>query len=284
MTSTPNLVAVTDMHKDAAGAVVWWRLQNAIDFERLENDWAAAGHSPDLLPARTTPNAALKRAMKSLSTQRRLARPLAGHEGYALVDERAGSDDVDYHTLCTAKIDAGGNSLSVEPYDFEHAAALQERYDCGLAEIPTHKIGSWISDLVHHCRAVALRSTGGIYFIPRDHVAQLRAWADTLMGASDCVVFEMPALKSDEAVAAILDAVSRECDEELDAIHEEIAGDLGKSALKTREKRCETLREKLGAYAGILGPALDAINTKLDDTKADVVEAILLAEAETDTQ
>lgn len=276
MTDTPDIIAVQDHNKDTAGAVVWWRLREHTDFDKLKAAWLAAGHLPQLLPPRTTDLAALKRALGEFSKERQLVRPLQDKDGYALVSETALGDDLHYEVISAVRVLADGTlSQSTKLRGLERSY-LQHR-----SEINSAKIGSWLADLVRHCHAVALRWTGGIYFIPREHMAQFRAWADTFGEATDNTVYEMPALKCDEAVEAILDAVTREAGEEMESLQAEIdGGELGAAALHNREKQCDALREKLQAYSDLLGASLGDIEASLADTKAGVVEAILLAEAD----
>jgi hypothetical protein len=278
-TKQPDIVAIHDIGDATAGAIVWWRLRGNTDLRRLTMAWDKAGHDPKLLPSKTTPLAALKRALADLGRDaRQLVRPLAKKEGYALVNETAHGDDLTYDTICTVKV-MPGDVLDIMPSYFSSADRLIDGYEKNQSEITGSKIGGWLGDMVRHCHAVALRWTGGIYFIPAEHMDKFHTWMEAFMDGSDNTVFEVPALRSSEAVEAILDAVEREAGEELAAIEEEIAtGDLGANALKTREKRCDELRNKLQSYVGLLGSRLDGINDKLDVTKASVVETILLAE------
>lgn len=281
MTSSPNIMAIPDLDNNSAGAIVYWRLKDSADYSKLQDQWLADGHDPNLLPAPTTPMAALKRACRSMVEFRRLIRPLDKSDGYAVVDEDADRDDLRYSVQCTVKLRAD-DTIEITPTFFDRADTLRETYDKARNEIARNTIGSWLSALVRECCAgVTLRSTGGIYFIPAEHVAKFRAWSATFESATDSVIFELPALQSDQAVKAILDAVMTEADDTLGGIADEIDnGALGSNALKTRESRCETLRKKLESYATLLGSKLDGINDRITETEASVVEAILLAEAE----
>ena len=55
-----NLVAVRGSAPDAAGAIVWWRLEGHVELERLAANWEAAGLDPELLPGPLTPVEALR--------------------------------------------------------------------------------------------------------------------------------------------------------------------------------------------------------------------------------
>jgi len=274
----PGFVAVNDAETGTAGAIVWWRLCGRTEHDKLSAAWALAGHSVDLLPQKATPAAAIKDAVKSASSDRLLARPLGSHAGYAMVHEIPDGDDLEYTTALTVKILVGEPVF--EPQGTQLADQIDAAFRKEIRQMRQWVVGGWLAKLATTCNAVSLRPTGGIYFIPQADVARFRAWAETFMDIGDSIVYEVPALESKNAVAAILDAVEREARDELTSIDDEITEDeLGKRALRSRERRCVALRTKLEAYSDLLGPALDGITAKLESTKASVVEAMLLAEA-----
>jgi hypothetical protein len=273
-----NVMAINDAAPGTAGAILWWRLSGRISYAKLAKAWQEAGHDASLLPAEPTPLAALKGAVRAMTEQRRLVRPLADHDGYAIVDETARRDDLDYGIVARVKVHPEDDTrIGIQPSDFAQADRLRAEYTDARGSIPHGRLGNWLADMAARCKAISLRPTGGIYFVPRTHVARFRAIARTVMDATTCTVYEVPALDSDEAVAAVLDALTAEADAEMADLGDDL-NDLGARALRTRERRCDQLRQKLEAYAELLGPALDVINDQLDTTKANVAEAMILAE------
>jgi len=100
---------------------------------------------------------------------------------------------------------------------------------------------------------------------------------------SDHTVYAIPALETESAVQAILDALVAEADQEMSEVGEDLSS-AGKRALGTRKARCDEMRKKLETYASLLGPRLDTIRDKLEDAKGSVVEAMLLAESRAESK
>lgn len=284
-TSIPKIVAIQDAQQNTAGLITWWKLAGDVEIEKLRGAWDAAGHDPQLLPAANAPGAALKEAIRELAAKRRLGRPLGRGEGYALVAETPVAEDLEYTTLCTARM--VNNELEIQPTGGIHDQRIRDAYARQRKVVRSDRIGSWLADLTRLCHAVGLRETGGIYFVPRDEAPRFRAWVEAFMEASEAVIYEVPALRSDEAVRAVLDSLTREADEELAEVEEKMdedtkPGHYTKLRLGSCERRCESLMGKLGAYESLLGDKLDAVRERLEATKAGVVEAMLLAEADDD--
>src|SRR5581483_2410390 len=123
--------------------------------------------------------------------------------------------------------------------------------------------------------------TGGVYFIPQQCVEKYRQMVNAIGAAADHSLFEVPALKSDEAVEAILDAVLREADSECTNMETELdAGALKKRALRARVGKCEALREKVETYEKLLGKSMPKVQERIENLKASVVEAELSVQGE----
>lgn len=270
-----GIIAVTDA--EMAGAIVWWKLQGALPIERLEEAWDAAGLDSKLLPPNPRPSDCLVRALREHQSSRQLARPLGRSKGWVLVSEESSGDDLDYTTLVRARLDEDKNLVvDVEhPAGQEAANAMQMAFARYRGLLVTTDVSAWISHtLVPAARAVRLRKSGGIYFVPLDHVDAFRSWVGALRSASDHVVYEVPALKSDEAVEAILAALVAEADQELTAMEGELdTTEMGKRALKVRERRCDRMREKVETYEALLGQRMGDLQGRLEGLRASLVEA-----------
>lgn len=279
-TAETGLIAVVDA--ETAGAIVWWRLSGQLPLEDLAIAWHAAGLDPALLPKRPTPTESLARAMREHQSARVLARPLGGRRGWALVQETPSDSDLDYDTICTARVIADDNVAVNSDAPDELVHRVQDSYLHYRGTYTTADISTWISaKLIGQVEAIKLRETGGIYFVPRGHVELFRRWVSVLGSVSDHVVYEVPALKSEEAVEAILAALMTEADDEVEGMEDELdCEELGKRALKTRERRCEALRSKLQTYEELLGRSLDAMQERVEALQGTVVASILALDAE----
>jgi hypothetical protein len=115
--------------------------------------------------------------------------------------------------------------------------------------------------LVGRLHAVALRDSGGIYFVPRDGVKAYRVVKAALAGCSSHVMHEIPALKSSEAIAAILDAISTEVQTEINTLDGALnLNEIGPRAAVNRREHLSALAAKVSSYEKLLGrPLGDAL-------------------------
>lgn len=296
MTNT-GVIAVTE-EMETAGAIVYCRVSGAIHLAELHNAWVQAGLDESLLPAGRTEESALKRAMQELPKgMRKLIRPLDGFTGFALVNEEASGEDLEYDVMLRARVvytppapgtdDPTVCECKVDPADHEFADGIRAGFERHLNALTNNKISAWVwGRLAPACDAVSLRDTGGIYFIPNTHLDEWRKMVETVNTVSDVSFFGIPAMKSEDAVAAILDAISQEAKGVIERIEEELGftGEerLGERALATRETKLYAVRAKVRSYEALLGQALPDLQAKLDDLDADVTAATLIASGDGD--
>jgi len=281
-TVQPNVVAVTDAHGDSCGAVVWWKLSGEVSIDRLAVSWEARGLDPDLLPNEPSPAKRIRRAVDQVArgmNGRCLVRPLAGKSSWAIVNEEASKDDLEYQIVLRARLE--GEGLFAECAHPVYSDVIHAAYDHYRDNLVSNDVSKWLLDTMDRMRAVGLRQGGGIYFVPRERVPQLRQIASVLADVSGHEVYEVPALKSDEAVRAILHAVLDEADQELGRIEEEMGErEYGKRGLETRERRCGQLLEKVAEYEALLGESMDGIRDRAEGLRAEIVAATLVASME----
>lgn len=269
-----GIVAVTES-METAGAIVWWRLSGSTDGYALRKAWDEAGLPEELVPELPSAEKALRRAVMEQRERRRLVRPLEGTKGWAIVDESATGEDLDYSIAIRVTVNKIGHA-DVEPAGATGADEIKVAYNRHLEQLAQTDISTWLVGLAARVRAVALRDTGGVYFIPREQLALWRLMAGALSAASDHRVFEVPALKSDEAVEAVLDAVAREAEAAAQVMEEELEKEsLGERALRTRTERCGAIEEKLQTYEKLLGTSLDALHDRLESLRANLAVAAL---------
>jgi hypothetical protein len=299
-----NLV-VTKEAEGVAGAVSYWRLSGTISLVKLAEKWTEQGLAVDQLPTPTSEIVACGRAVADQQThrnaqgKRRFVTTLARQGAWAIVEETVipaprdkdgkviGEDSPPtYRRLVQVafrenKIPA---VTAVEATDSEHGLierTLETSVQHHLGAIDSNDISSW---LVRHARklgAVALRDSGGIYFVPRTNVEIWRKIATAVEAASSHLVFRIPAMRNDEAVAAILDAVITEARDAAQGIEAELqGGNLGKRALATRTATCEAVLAKVAAYEELLGVSMDTIKTRVEVLRSDITAAALVTSDE----
>jgi hypothetical protein len=279
---TTNVVAVTEAVTEA-GAIVLWRKEGAVNLAALTSRWLDQGLDPKLLPELPTPVQALRLAVQEQGSKRRLVRPIKG--GFAIVNEQEVGGQLDYQVECSVKITNGRPDFSTLGQTSQEVTGAFDRV---LTEVSIDSMSAWLVDLAtSKLHAVSLREGGGVYFVPFAQVATWRKMVAAIEGASAYKLYEIPALSSDSAVEAILDAVINEAKAEADAMAAELAdpeSTLGKRAMNTRITRCNAALAKLAAYDTLLGGKLDAIKDQVGDLQVGWSEACLAADIEEDAK
>lgn len=294
---TADIVAITDITSDTAGAIVLWRLSGDTSLESLKQRFVAQGLDESLLPETPSYEKALRRAVKEYEGKRMLVRPLPGKRaGYALVEESTGDDNLEYNVTLKVQLvhsEAGAEPMldisGVTRFDLNQIAdGIRTRYNEGLQRITSEDTAGWLCEMVRHVKAVPLRDTGGVYFVPRQTLGLWRNIVTALRKSSATYVAEIPALKSSEAVDTILDSLQREADQFLGTMEQELKraaenkDGMGSRAIQTRVGRCESTAEKLGVYEKLLGIKLDNVRARLEALQANLAAAALIAHANED--
>jgi len=304
----PNKFVVVDSDSfSEAGALVYFRCV-ATEATELNNALRRTG-AASAIPELPSSEVALHRALESLRSKRRLVRPVEGG-GWAVVDEAvdaSGTPDV-YALQLVVRHDAS-NRLTFTPDGHPLEVDIENAYSRHKSEYAATDISQWLVKLCEAHDGVSPRERGGIYFIPKPRLESFREQVGALHEASESRVFYIPAMKSDEAVEAILDAVTREAQDaaasmedvlnrHLEAIAEreafleagtpELANSataagkrvLGKRAIRTQLTKLQPLGRKLKLYEALLGKSMAALQKRLDDVKANLVVAALALETE----
>lgn len=269
---------------EASGAIVWWILSGSVRLEALRKAWLAAGFDEKELPPPPTEKAALRRALKGLENKTRFARP-AG-EGWALVAQWDGQADPDgrkppeFAPILETWVGAAGVA-EVKGGPAELAAKIKADYALEVSQLSTEEVSNWLVARAAKQNAVGLRDRGGLYFVPALTLKRWHAEAIVLRQASGHTLCEVPAMASEEAVAAILDAVQREAEAEALAMEEQLTGGgLGSRALTTRISKTEAVERKVALYEDLLGQKLDTLRARLSSLRSNLAAALLSGDAE----
>lgn len=272
-----DYIAVPGLPSAALGAIVYWRINGSTKLEDLQESWERARLPSGDLPVEVAAETALRLACQEQKQKRRLVRPLQDGRGYAIVEETAEGDDLSHRVAVRVKLVPCFWTDSPERLIAHEIRASYERH---LNEIHAAAFGSWLVKRVTDCSAVSLRDTGGIYFIPRHGMAHWRRIATAIREASPHQLFEIPAMKSDEAVLSIVDALTSEATAEMEALREELAGgELGGRALKSRQAACQAVSAKVAEFSALLGIQMSVVASQLTQLEAEITAAQLAAEA-----
>lgn len=273
-----QIIAVTEQ-METAGAIIWWRLSGTTAISALTTSWTGVGLDEKRLPNHPTAAAALRRTMAEEKSPSLLARPLKDG-GWALVREQGAGRDLDYEVELKVWVDAeGAGTLIFDTLGHPREEAIRDMWAAQRGVWSTEDIGAWLVRQAFHHQAVSLRDTGGFYFIPRH---ELHSWRNNVAAlvakASGHTFFEIPALRSEEALAAVLDALGQEATGAAQVLEQELAeAELGPRALATRREQCATLLTKLKAYEESMGLQLGTLCERVESLQAQVAAAALAA-------
>lgn len=283
-------IAVND-RLSTAGAIIWWRLSKGLSLANLTQAWIEAGLNPAKLPGNITPNEAMKRACvdaQSGHAGRLLARPIGRGAGYAMVWEDVvgeAEETLEHHVLGKVKLEHEEDRGEVPVYisEMEHPTEFTQLpihismgFEQHMSQLAPQDIGRWVVDaLLPGVKAISLRDHGGIYFIPNEFIEPWKKAADTIGSVSQHKFFFVPAMRSEDAVVAILDAVEREAIAVTMDIETELGENgLGKAALKNRQIKLIAIEEKLSYYEELLGKKSEMFPGLKEEVAAGITKAI----------
>jgi len=277
-----NFIAILN-ETETAGAIVYWRMSGSIDTARLQEEWLARGLDPALLPRKVAAPTALHRAMCEQTNKHRIVRPL-GQKAWALVEERVSESDTatldaawSGEPLFRASVGANGE-LDITPSWYYAADKLRADYAVALRAMSQTDVSHWLTKLVDTVDAIGLRDTGGLYFVPRHTLDAWRLMTAAIRAASAHTIFAVPAMKSEETVAAVVDAVTSEAEAECEALDKALLAEkLGPRALDSQLARTNAAEAKLERYEAILGQKLEGVRARLTQARVAVTTAILMA-------
>ena len=287
-TRNPGLVAVQAGDGTTCGAITWWALSGVVDMEDLMDAFDAEGLDRAFLPPLPEAATALGRAAAECADKRTLVRPLDRRGMWEIVTESVVEDEHQAPRLthsfeCRVELRPDKTALVV-PEDHRFAKKILAAYGVFRGSLTSTDLSYWLSGMVNRvASAVALRERGGMYFVPKAHMETWRRVARTLRACSAHVVYEVPALKTDEAVEAILTAVRHDAELELKAMEEYMARPAEKIStrgLNAYARQCAEVRAKLEHYAALLGVALPDMAERAENL-AGAINAAKLIERST---
>jgi hypothetical protein len=221
-------------------------------------------------------------------TRRRFRRKAPGG-GWVVVNESEQAAALQWDAGATCTLDKVGRltvafpaGAGTSPEDAALSADLHASYDRHLWELDGATITGWLVTLARSLNAVALKDTGGVYFVPREGLATWRTMAGVVQAVTGSATQEIATVlveqHAERIIAAIVSAVEREAGAEAEAMLNELAdpsAELGKRALATRAKKLGELRAKVDSYGALLGQSMDTLGGRLEQLQAALLSATL---------
>lgn len=281
MVAQMSLVALNqdnDIEAKAAGRIVWWTLSGDVNRDALALALAGEGSAFEA-PPEPSPKVAITRAAHEVAKAMRGDAHQTKQGAWCIVG-KASKEDGGATLAYPINLEAvlGADYRPVVTGD--DPAAFLAAFDAARASLASIDVGNWLCDVLTRVGAVALRERGGIYFVPRDAVAKWERVTRALASASGHKIHAMPAMRTADAVDAILSAITADTERQCDETNAEIRGDdehkpLGKRGLANRHQEMQGLLERLARYEDILGTRLDGLRTGIENVRASLSAAIL---------
>lgn len=281
-----DVICTTD-NEVTSGVVTFWRLSGSINLTQLVEEWDDRGWDGDLLPSTTGENVALRRAVAELyQTKGTIVRPFRNKS--AVMD--SGVEEAEegviqplYKTRFTVWLDDDGIPQTHPSISNEERNALLRQFNVVTNRID-EELSSWFAKVVFSLGGVALRDSGGVYFVPRRDPNISFTWdafTEVVQKLSACRIYRIPAMDSASATQAILDSLTDEITKAENGMRVTLdEHQLGRRALETRTKRVSELFNKVSAYETMFGESLDTLRSGLQVLEARLVESLLVASRE----
>lgn len=277
-----------EVDKRACGRITMWSLNGDITVESLTAALKNAG-SVAIPPEEPSALVALNRAVQAGAKS--LGHLDVHHKGrgeWVIVGkgvetaDAEGKKSLSYPISCTAKVTRDPQT-SVETLEIngEGADKIRGAYEIAKHTLAPADIGTWLCEKLTALKAIPLRDRGGIYFVPQPVVVKWQKIQSALTACSAHHVHTIPALKSKEAIQAILSALTSDTRAACGKIAGDVAaGELGNKALDKRQREVDELLDRVAAYEGIVGQSLGELRDAIDETKRAIAVAVLAASAE----
>lgn len=299
VTGAPTVSTVGDVNVAMDGSNFCWTVSE-IEYRVLRDaaiDSGFKAHLPDAPEPKAALQAACK-AAKCRDPRTLLVRDaaLVGATGFLVVHEHADPADARkaaYTEVFRVTLDAQHEPTSLMPImapqaDCDIAASVLLDYKRQLTLAPGAMVGRFLTDVVRSLGAVAIRPTGGIYWMPRNDAARfqaLRVLLNTRTGGA-CTIFRQNVVTDDDGVITLAAAVSAELDSEISRIEREITCGiqrgsgyvpLGERAMKARVAEISALIARAARFSSMLGRSIDT--AKLVAAKGEAEEALAILSA-----
>lgn len=279
-----NEIVVTEqIEGGAAGLIVWWELHGLTAVEDIEDALDGTGFTPPSSPSLVM---ALQRAAKrALPTNRHLLRPLRRGVWEVVLETVVPASDGEREHLKHERVLSGYVEDGQAVVEGDDALRTEVLSKVGFYQrvLTPEDISSWLLWRASALHAVALRQRGGFYFIPADLVVPWRRLVAAVRSASEHSLWELPAMRTSEAVEAVLTAVRLESEArvaELERWLAEAGDDASTRGLNAATRETDAVRAKVSHYTKLLGREMPDMVARLEKLTGAVQAARLAATAE----
>lgn len=266
------------------GLTTFWSLCDHTPVGALSQGLEDIGRA-DLMPDLSRGTDALSRALhRAFSERRTLIRPLKGLTGYAVVLEtpaELADEKMEYEEAFKVGC-VVGKHLIFNPEDTEHKFMVEREFQKQLEIVPASKVGGMLTKAVRSLEGISMRPKGGMYWVPEKHLDTWNAIADVVHKASaDNYVLGMTTIQDANSLETVCFSMTHQVERMLETLTNDLEnGDLGKRALKSRERQAQELDDFLHTYEGVLGRSLSELRNRTGEVEEAAGIALLAAMGE----
>ncbi|HTJ62120.1 MAG TPA: hypothetical protein VL333_13095 [Candidatus Saccharimonadales bacterium] len=257
------------------GFIVSWSVPATVKLNDLRNGIIAAGLDPDLAPdlrpaSRVARSASYIAKTTSAKDVKKLARPVAHTTRQITREDHAASGSLTYTREAAIDFDDIANRLTTDDPALRQAVAdadqlvIETRTASDVTRILQRVVSGAGSDLI------PVRDQGGAYFIPSGQgvIGQMASILDEIGGSLSrfaCTIGH----GSDESIAnTITDYMLKQIGELKEAIDELNEKGIRSDVKSRRLTRVAELRERVGAYATLVGAQAAKLTEAIDTAEA----------------
>jgi hypothetical protein len=265
----------------ACGRITMWSLQGDVTRDALAKALEAAG-SAAIPPDEPSDLVALHRAVEEV------ARAL-GHLDYHRVARGEwaivgmpheatspnGGKQLVYGIECRAKLVRENDTERLEIAG-RGEDQIRAAFEVAKGILAPSDIGTWLCEKLSKLDAVPMRDRGGVYFVPQPLVHKWEHIIAALKACSKHHIHTIPAMRTADAIDAVLAAVTSDTQAACEKIAEEINDNkVGPRALENRRKLTAELLERVQRYEALVGRKLEDLRNVIGETEAAVATAAL---------
>ena len=251
----------------SSGGFALWSLATWSDQAKLQSRFQAIGIG-NYAPKPMAPSAVLREALEKVfgrktenawAEKKCLVRPLSEANGFCVLKEERGKERNLYPQVLMCKIDPETMVISFAPLDSNSAEVARE-FNEHRKWVPGSQVGSSLVDLVKMLGGIAIRKSGGLYWLPARSFGQWRQIGEAVeacsaYGKSEVYLGTMEV--NADSIRLVRDSIKTEILQESTKLMDEIAkGEPGEKAIKARLAYIDQLEAKVKEYEGIVGESM----------------------------
>jgi hypothetical protein len=283
------------------GAVVFWRLAKSTNREEVMaglRGLALEKYTPEPRSPLACLRAVLPDVYPAVSRDaKHSTRPIKNGKtkGFAVVRERPNeahhAGEAWGEVVATAALDDKA-ILWLDPDDWDKRERIREGMQSAAEWLTSASVAPALVKLVEeHCDGVALRPSGGVYWVREDRLEEWTRIADVFERASaqadkdgnpgsPNAIYVLKVLADEQMVRAVGDALTAEIAAELAQIEQDVAnGDLKEQACVSRLKRVGALESKVKRYEAAFASPLTMLHEAVERASVAVAQATLQTSA-----